>query len=48
VLRDWHRHGDTLHDVVVFGLTRRAWERSPLAAVDVDIDGTPPRAFAVA
>jgi ribosomal-protein-alanine N-acetyltransferase len=48
VLRDWHRHGDTLHDVVVFGLTRRAWERSPLAAVDVAIDGTPPRAFAVA
>ena len=48
VLRDWHRHGDTLHDVVVFGLTRRAWERSPLAAVDVAIDGTPPAAFTLA
>jgi ribosomal-protein-alanine N-acetyltransferase len=45
VLRDWHRHGDTLHDVVVFGLTRQAWERSSLAAVDVAIDGTPPAAF---
>ena len=22
VLRAWHRHGDTLHDVVVFGMTR--------------------------
>jgi [ribosomal protein S5]-alanine N-acetyltransferase len=48
VLRDWHRHGDTLHDVVVFGLTRQAWERSPLAAVDVAIDGTPPAAFTLA
>jgi ribosomal-protein-alanine N-acetyltransferase len=45
VLRDWHRHGDTLHDVVVFGMTRRAWERSPLAAVNVAIDGTTPAAF---
>jgi ribosomal-protein-alanine N-acetyltransferase len=48
VLRDWHRHGDTLHDVVVFGLTRRVWERSPLAAVGVAIDGTPPGAFTLA
>jgi ribosomal-protein-alanine N-acetyltransferase len=48
VLRDWHRHGDTLHDVVVFGLTRRAWERSPLAAVGVAIEGTPPGAFTLA
>jgi [ribosomal protein S5]-alanine N-acetyltransferase len=48
VLRDWHRHGETLHDVVVFGMTRRAWERSPMAAVNVVIDGTPPPAFTVA
>jgi len=48
VLRDWHRHGETLHDVVVFGMTRRAWERSPLAAVEVVIEGAPPVAFAVA
>ena len=37
VLRAWHRHGDTLHDVVVFGMTRPQWERSPLAAVPVEI-----------
>jgi [ribosomal protein S5]-alanine N-acetyltransferase len=47
VLRSWHRHGDTLHDVVVFGLTRPAWERSPLAGLPVEIDGTPPDAFRV-
>jgi ribosomal-protein-alanine N-acetyltransferase len=47
VLRDWHRHGDTLHDVVVFGMTKRAWEGSPLAAVDVAIEGAPPDAFSV-
>ncbi len=28
VLRAWHRHGDEMHDVVVFGLVRAAWERS--------------------
>ena len=48
VLRDWHRHGDTLHDVVVFGMTRRAWENSPLVAVNVVIDGAAPDAFTVA
>ena len=45
VLRAWHRHGDTLHDVVVFGLTRPQWEGSALAAVPVEIAGTPPPAF---
>jgi ribosomal-protein-alanine N-acetyltransferase len=48
VLRAWHRHGDALHDVGVFGLTRPEWERSPLAAVPVKIAGTPPDAFRVA
>jgi ribosomal-protein-alanine N-acetyltransferase len=48
VLRDWHRHGDTLHDVVVFGMTRRTWERSPLAATKVAIEGDPPAAFTLA
>jgi ribosomal-protein-alanine N-acetyltransferase len=47
VLRSWHRHGDTLHDVVVFGLTRPAWERSALHEVPVEIAGTPPAAFKV-
>jgi ribosomal-protein-alanine N-acetyltransferase len=47
VLRSWHRHGDQLHDVVVFGLTRRDWERSPLRAVPATITGTAPAAFRV-
>lgn len=48
VLRDWHRHGDDLHDVVVFGLTRRAWETSELLKVPTEIAGDPPAAFVVA
>jgi ribosomal-protein-alanine N-acetyltransferase len=48
VLAAWHRHGDQLHDVVVFGLTRPAWERSALRRVPVAIEGTPPPAFVVA
>ena len=31
VLRGWHRHGDAVHDVVVFGLMRAEWERSRAA-----------------
>ena len=45
VLRSWHRHGDVLHDVVVFGLLRPAWERSELAGVPAEISGTAPPAF---
>jgi ribosomal-protein-alanine N-acetyltransferase len=48
VLRAWHRHGDTLHDVVVFGLVRPAWERSRLHDVPVEVTGTLPLAFVVA
>jgi ribosomal-protein-alanine N-acetyltransferase len=47
VLHAWHRHGDEMHDVVVFALVRAAWERSALAEVPVRIDGTPPPAFVV-
>jgi ribosomal-protein-alanine N-acetyltransferase len=47
VLRAWHRHGETLHDVVVFGMTRPEWERSSLAVVPAQIHGTPPGAFSV-
>ena len=45
VLNAWHRHGDQLHDVVVFGLTRPAWERSALRGVPARIEGTPPPGF---
>jgi ribosomal-protein-alanine N-acetyltransferase len=48
VLRSWHRHGDRLHDVVVFGFTRRDWERSPLHPIAAAITGTAPAAFQVA
>ncbi len=45
VLRAWHRHGDEMHDVVVFGLVRELWESSALSRVPVSIEGTPPPAF---
>jgi [ribosomal protein S5]-alanine N-acetyltransferase len=47
VLRAWHRHGDVLHDVVVFGLVRPAWERSALHDVPVEVTGALPREFVV-
>ena len=47
VLRAWHRHGDKVHDVVVFGMQRAGYERSPLRDVHVDVQGTPPPAFLV-
>lgn len=45
VLRRWHRHGEAVHDVVLFSLLRDAWERSPLAAVPAELRGEPPAAF---
>jgi ribosomal-protein-alanine N-acetyltransferase len=45
VLRAWHRHGDVLHDVVVFGMTRPEWERSALHGVQAELQGTPPASF---
>ena len=47
VLRSFHRHGDVLHDVVVFGMTRKGWMHSPLHGVQVAIEGTSPPAFTV-
>jgi ribosomal-protein-alanine N-acetyltransferase len=48
VLRSWHRHGDHVHDVVVFGMLRSDWQRSPLYALPATVEGTPPPAFLVA
>jgi ribosomal-protein-alanine N-acetyltransferase len=48
VLRGWHRHGDVLHDVVVFGMLRAGWRASPLAEVPVEVRGALPAAFKVA
>ena len=47
VLRAFHRHGDVLHDVVVFGMTAKGWMHSPLYGVPVSVEGTSPPAFSV-
>jgi ribosomal-protein-alanine N-acetyltransferase len=48
VLRHWHRHGDQVHDVVVWGMLRGEYERSALALVDVTVAGAPPSPFVLA
>ena len=45
VLRRWHRHGELVHDVVVYSWLRQEWEGSELARVDAQISGTPPEAW---
>lgn len=47
LLRAWHRHGDAVHDVFVFGMVRADWRSSPLSEVPVRISGTPPAAWAL-
>jgi [ribosomal protein S5]-alanine N-acetyltransferase len=47
VLRAFHRHGDVLHDVVVFGMTNNGWMHSPLYGVLVSVVGTSPPIFKV-
>jgi ribosomal-protein-alanine N-acetyltransferase len=37
VLRGWHVHRGERRDVVILGLLREEWERSPLAAVGVRV-----------
>jgi ribosomal-protein-alanine N-acetyltransferase len=45
VLRHWHRHGDQVHDVVVWGMLKGEYERSALALVNVTVAGEPPPRF---
>jgi [ribosomal protein S5]-alanine N-acetyltransferase len=45
VLRRWHRHGDTVHDVIVYSWLKQEWQRSSLADTEVDVRGEPPGAF---
>jgi len=47
VLRHFHRHGERVLDVVVFGLLRDDWENGPLREVAVTVSGQPPPAFVV-
>ena len=47
VLAGWHRHGEEMHDVVVFGMLRAAWEASRLRDVPAAVAGTPPAPFVV-
>lgn len=45
VLRRWHRHGEQVHDVIVYSWLKEEWQRSPLAEVSVEVRGDPPPAF---
>jgi ribosomal-protein-alanine N-acetyltransferase len=46
-LRRWHRHGDRLHDVHVFGLLREELPDTPLSAYRVTAIGSPPSVWVV-
>jgi ribosomal-protein-alanine N-acetyltransferase len=48
VLRRWHRHGESVHDVIVYSLLKEEWERSPLASEPAHVEGDPPAAFVCA
>jgi [ribosomal protein S5]-alanine N-acetyltransferase len=45
VLRHWHRHGDTVHDVITYSWLKGEWEQSELARLQIEIDGAVPSAF---
>lgn len=45
VLRSWHLHDGSPRDVAVLRLLREEWQRGPLAAVAVVLEGAPPDQF---
>jgi ribosomal-protein-alanine N-acetyltransferase len=45
VLRRWHRHGEAVHDVIVYSWLRAEWEASELSREPVVIEGQPPPGF---
>lgn len=47
VLRRWHRHGEHVHDVVLFSWLRDEWERSELSREPVNVAGDPPEGWRV-
>ena len=48
VLRGWHVHSGVPRDVAILRMMRDEWERTPLAEVEVAIEGDPPPQFVVA
>jgi ribosomal-protein-alanine N-acetyltransferase len=47
LLRRWHRHGDRVHDVVLYSWLLDEWQASPMSEANVEIEGEPPRAFMI-
>jgi ribosomal-protein-alanine N-acetyltransferase len=45
VLRAWHVHAGVPRDVAVLRMLHEEWERTPLAEVDVTVEGDPPPQF---
>jgi [ribosomal protein S5]-alanine N-acetyltransferase len=45
VLRRWHRHGDQVHDVIVYSWLKEEWVGAALAAEPAEVVGEPPAGF---
>jgi ribosomal-protein-alanine N-acetyltransferase len=45
LLRHWHRHGEEVHDVLVYSWLREDWRQSPLFDLAAEVCGEPPAAF---